>query len=108
MGGFLLPQEGLVEEVLTISEAAAYLKCHYQTVYKHKEDWGFFKMEKSAIWRVLKTELDKRKKTENNTDRLALSVDEVNLCRSTKETKSIGLVSRHRAAKELDALLALR
>ena len=95
-------------EALTISQAAEYLNCHYQTVYRHRKNWGFFKMAGSKVWRVTKSELDLHKEKANNPDRLALSVEEVNLCRSTKMTKSIGLISQRQAVKELDALLAQR
>ncbi|MDY5106923.1 helix-turn-helix domain-containing protein [Actinobacillus minor] len=97
-----------MQQTLTMKETAEYLGCHYQTVYKHRQEWGFFKMKGSKIWRVLKSDLDLHKEKANNPDRLALSVEEEKLCRSTKETKSIGLLSQRQAVRELDALLAQR
>ena len=97
-----------MQQTLTMKETAEYLGCHYQTVYKHRQAWGFFKMKGSKVWRVLKSDLDLHKEKANNPDRLALSVEEENLCRSTKETKSIGLLSQRQAVRELDALLAPR
>ena len=95
-------------EHLTINQVAKELNCHPNTVRQHLADWGFFKMAGSKVWRVSRIDLDRVKKQANNADRLALSVEEVTLCRSTKEQKTVrgGLISQPQAVKELDALLA--
>ncbi|MGX2974914.1 helix-turn-helix domain-containing protein [Ursidibacter arcticus] len=97
-----------MEETLTIKQVADYLQMDYQTVFKHRFRWGFFRMEGSNVWRITKSGLEKAQKRSNNADRLALSVEEVKLCRSTKEKKVTtgGLISQPRVVKELDTLLA--
>ncbi|MCR1837601.1 helix-turn-helix domain-containing protein [Pasteurella caecimuris] len=97
-----------MEETLTIKQVAKYLNLKERTVRNHIYDWGFFKMTGSRVWRIHKSDLDLLKKRSDNADRLALSVEEVQLCRSTKETKMArgGLISQPQAVKELDAQLA--
>lgn len=93
-------------EHLTIKQAAKELKFHHSTVRKHLLEWKFFQMPGSRVWRVRRSDLERVKEIMNNPDRLALSVEEVKLCRSTKEEKYTGLLSLPRVAKELDVLLA--
>ncbi|MCQ9124322.1 DNA-binding protein [Rodentibacter mrazii] len=97
-----------MEETLTIKQVAKYLNLKERTVRNHIYDWGFFKMAGSRVWRIHKSDLDLLKKRSDNADRLALSVEEVQLCRSTKETKTArgGLILQPQAVKELDAQLA--
>lgn len=95
-------------ETLTIKQAAKSLNCHPNTVRNHLIEWGFSQMPGSRVWRVEKSRLDLMVKGSNNSGRLALSVEEVTLCRSTKEKKTArgGLISQRQVEKELDALLA--
>lgn len=95
------------DRILTIKEAAEYTGYSPKTIRNHTSDWRFFKMPNSRIWKVRKSDLDLIMKGENNTDRLALSVEEVKLCRSTKEktVKHGGLISQPQTVRELDALL---
>lgn len=99
-----------MEETLSIKQAAKHLGMCYSTVYSHRLDWGFFQMKGSKLWRIHKSDLEQLKKRSNNTGRLALSVDEVTLCRSSNEMKPAhgGWILPHQTAKELDALLAQR
>ncbi|WP_324681546.1 helix-turn-helix domain-containing protein [Bibersteinia trehalosi] len=97
-----------MEDTLSIKQVAQHLGMDYNTVYHHRFNWGFFRLKGSKLWRINKSDLEQLKKRSNNTDRLALSVDEVQLCRSSNEKKTAhgGLISQPQAVKELDALLA--
>lgn len=97
-----------MEETLTIKQVAKHLNLSQSAVRNHLSDWGFFKMKGSNRWLIHKSDLDLLKKRANNDDRLALSVEEVKLCRSTKEQKTVrgGLISQPQAVKELDVRLA--
>lgn len=95
-------------ETLTIRQVADHLNLSQSAVRNHLYDWGFFKMKGSNRWLIHKSDLDLLKERANNTDRSALSVEEVKLCRSTKEKKAVrgGLISQPRVVRELDDLLA--
>lgn len=95
-------------EYLRIKDVAKELKLSVRTVRNHIHQWGFFRMKGSRIWLIKRSDLDLLKKRSNNTDRLALSVEEVTLCRSTKEKKTVrgGLISQPQVVRELDARLA--
>ncbi|WP_075290674.1 helix-turn-helix domain-containing protein [Histophilus somni] len=97
-----------MEETLTIKQVAKHLNLSQSAVRNHLYDWGFFRMKGSNRWLIHKSDLDLLKKRANNSDRLALSVEEVTLCRSTEEQKMAhgGLISQPQAVRELDALLA--
>lgn len=95
-----------MEETLTIKEVAALLKMNPSAVRGHLGEWGFFKLKGSRGWRILKADLKKIKVKGNNSDRLALSVDEVKLCQSSNAAKHIGLISQPQAVVELENLLA--
>ncbi|OOH92159.1 DNA-binding protein [Pasteurellaceae bacterium 15-036681] len=92
-------------ETLSIKQVASILNVSYGTVFNHRHQWGFYKMEGSRLWRIDKTDLDLLKKRSNNDRGLVLSVGEEKLCRSEKEETSITLTSIPLAVKELDALL---
>lgn len=95
-----------MDEILKISQAAKYLDCHPNTVRNHLSEWGFWRMPGSRIWRVRKSYLDLIKEKSNNIGRLALSVEEITSCRSTKDKTRGGLISQPQTEKELDDLLA--
>ena len=93
-------------EALTIKQAAELLNLSYYTVYAHKQDWGFFQMEDSRVWRVYKSDLDQKRKKQNNTIRPCDRVGdkEKTKCRSEKiKTVSGKLTLPHRVASEFDA-----
>ncbi|MGY6772012.1 helix-turn-helix domain-containing protein [Gallibacterium sp. ZY190522] len=47
-----------MEQILTIAEAASYLKCCENTVRKNLYNWGFFKPAGTRFWRVKKKDLE--------------------------------------------------
>lgn len=104
-------------EHLTINQVAKELNCHPNTVRQHLVDWGFFKMESSAVWRISRenferakrrASIDQIKKRSDNDRGLSLSVEEKRKCRSTedKQTARGGLISQPQTARELREALA--
>jgi excisionase family DNA binding protein len=45
-------------EVMTLREAAEYLRCHYSTVYRLIQQQGLPVFRLGRDWRILKSELD--------------------------------------------------
>ncbi|MDA3977680.1 DNA-binding protein [Gallibacterium sp. AGMB14963] len=96
-----------MEQALSLKKAAKLLDMSYDAVYNHRHKWGFFKMPGSRLWRIYYSDLEKIREKQNNVCRLEMQVgDKEKQCRSTKKKMVYGgLISGHRADKELDALL---
>lgn len=98
------------DEILTMQQAADYLKLNYHTVRNHRESWGFFIVNgTSRSWRVLKSVLDKKINQHYDCNRSASLVGkEDNSCRYSNVAKHGGLTSPRQVVKELDDLLGRR
>ncbi|MBE2895758.1 helix-turn-helix domain-containing protein [Pasteurellaceae bacterium HPA106] len=97
----------MTDEILTMQQAADYLKLNYHTVRNHRESWGFFIVSgTSRSWRVLKSVLDKKVNQHYDCNRSASLVGkENNSCRYSNVAKHGGLLSLHQVEKELENLL---
>lgn len=93
-----------MEKLMKVPELAARLQISPSTIYRDPARYNMFKV--GGAWRANEESVANFSRTPNNVIRLAVVGKEYTECRSTKEGKTTGLISRLQTDRELDALLA--